>query len=96
MPADMFCTQICDLEHEFLNIPFSLCASQVRLLLSRNKWIAQKEKTYVNTHAHASAWQFCVQNICGQRQNLPMADPTFGSKSGPQKGPKQLKEEIKI
>ena len=49
-------------------------------------WNAQREKACVNTYAHASALQICLQNICGQQQNFPMAGPTFGSKSGPQNG----------
>ena len=49
-------------------------------------WDAQREKACVNTYAHASASQICLQNICGQQQNFPMAGPTFGSKSGPQNG----------
>ena len=44
-----------------------------------------REKACVNTYA-ASASQICLQNICGQQQNFPMASPTFGSKSGPQNG----------
>ena len=46
----------------------------------------EREKACVNTYAHASASQICLQNICGQQQNFPMAGPTFGSKSGPQNG----------
>ena len=47
----------------------------------------QREKKHVLTHyAHASASQICLQNLCGQQQNSPMADPTFGSKSGAQNG----------
>ena len=29
-----------------------------------------------------SASQICLQNLCGQQQNSPIADSTFGSKSG--------------
>ena len=54
--------------------------------VQETNWDAQREKACVNTYAHASASQICLQNICGQQQNFPMAGPTFGSKSGPQKG----------
>ena len=46
----------------------------------------EREKACINTYAHASASQICLQNLCGQQQNSPMADPTFGSKSGSQNG----------
>ena len=54
--------------------------------VQETNWDAQREKACVNTYAHASASQICLQNICGQQQNFPMAGPTFGSKSGPQNG----------
>ena len=57
-----------------------------RHTVQETNWDAQREKACVNTYAHASASQICLQNICGQQQNFPMAGPTFGSKSGPQKG----------
>ena len=83
----MFCKQICDpaAEHECQHIPFSLCASQGRLLLYKKQIGTRREKACVNTYA-ASASQICLQNICGQQQNFSMAGPTFGSKSGPQNG----------
>ena len=56
------------------------------LYVQETNWDAQREKACVNTYAHASASQICLQNICGQQQNFPMAGPTFGSKSGPQNG----------
>ena len=37
-------------------------------------------------HVQAAGSQICLQNICGQQRNSPMADPIFGSKYGPQKG----------
>ena len=57
-----------------------------RHTVQETNWDAQREKACVNTYAHASASQICLQNICGQQQNFPMAGPTFGSKSGPQNG----------
>ena len=54
--------------------------------VQETNWDAQREKACVNTYAHASALQICLQNICGQQQKFPMAGPTFGSKSGPQNG----------
>ena len=55
-------------------------------LVQETKWDAEREKACINTYAHASASQICLQNVCGQQQNFPMAGPTFGSKSGPQNG----------
>ena len=52
--------------------------------VQETKWDAEREKACINTYAHASASQICLHNLCGQQQNSPMADPTFGSKSGPQ------------
>ena len=85
----MFCTQICDpaawtwmSTHTF----FSLCVPRPLATVQETNWDAQREKACVNTYAHASASQICLQNICGQQQNFPMAGPTFGSKSGPQTG----------
>jgi len=54
--------------------------------VQETKWAAEREKACINTYAHASASQICLHNLCGQQQNSPMADPTFGSKSGPQNG----------
>ena len=54
-------------------------------LVQETKWDAEREKACINTYAHASASQICLQNLCGQQQNSPMADPTFGSKSGSQR-----------
>ena len=54
--------------------------------VQETNWDAQREKACVNTYAPASASQICLQNICGQQQNFPMAGPSFGSKSGPQNG----------
>ena len=54
--------------------------------VQETNWDAQREKAWVNAYDHASASQICLQNICWQQQNFPMAGPTFGSKSGPQNG----------
>ena len=66
--------------------------------VQETNWDAQREKAFVNTYAHASASQICLQKICGQQQNFQMAGPTFGSKSGPQNGAqaKTLKEGMKM
>ena len=45
---------------------------------------AQREKVCVDIHVQAAGSQICLQNICGQQRNSPMADPIFGSKYGPQ------------
>ena len=68
---------------------FSLCVPRPLATVQETNWDAQREKACVNAYDHASASQICLQNICGQQQNFPMAGPTFGSKSGPKTGPKQ-------
>ena len=80
-----------------LHVP--LCPTLDGVLLAyvqETNWDAQKEKACVNTYAHASASQICLQNICGQQQNFPMAGPTFGSKSetGPKQRPKRRNENV--
>ena len=37
-----------------------------------------KKKTCVNTYAHATASQICLQNICMQQQNFPRLAPLLG------------------
>jgi hypothetical protein len=37
----------------------------------------------VNTYAQTSASEICLQNICGQQQNFPMAGAIFAANSGP-------------
>ena len=44
------------------------------------------KKVCVDIHVQAAGSQICLQNICGQQRNSPMADPIFGSKYGPQNG----------
>ena len=53
---------------------------------SKRPWDAQREKVCVDIHVQAAGSQICLQNICGQQRNSPMADPIFGSKYGPQNG----------
>ena len=81
--ASRFATQ--QLEHECQHIPFSLCASQGRLLLYKKQIGTHREKACVNTYAHASAPQICLQNICGQQQNFPMAGPLLGPNLDPKR-----------
>ena len=68
---------------------FSLCVPRPLATVQETNWDAQREKACVNAYDHASASQICLQNICGQQQNFPMAGPSFGSKSDPKTGPKQ-------
>ena len=56
------------------------------LVHSKRPWDAQREKVCVDIHVQAAGSQICLQNICGQQRNSPMADPIFGSKYGPQNG----------
>ena len=53
---------------------------------SKRPWDAQREKVCIDIHVQAAGSQICLQNICGQQRNSPMADPIFGSKYGPQNG----------
>ena len=46
--------------------------------VQETKWDAEREKACVITYAHASASQICLQNLCEQQQNSPMADSTLG------------------
>ena len=46
----------------------------------------KKKTVCVDIHVHAAGSQTRLQNICGQQQNSPMADPIFGPKSRPQNG----------
>ena len=46
----------------------------------------KEKKVCVDIHVQAAGSQICVQNICGQQRNSPMADPIFGSKYGAQNG----------
>ena len=41
-------------------------------------------------HVQAAGSQICLQNICGQQRNSPMADPIFGSKYWTPKGVPEL------
>ena len=73
----MLCKQICDpaawtwmSTHTF----FSLWVPSPVATVQETKWDAQREKACINTYAHASASQICLQNLCGQQQNSPMAD----------------------
>ena len=66
--------------------------------VQETNWDAQREKACVNTYAHASASQICLQNICGQQQYFPMAGPHFWVQIWtPKRGPsKDLKEGMKM
>ena len=66
--------------------------------VQETNWDAQREKACVNTYAHASALQICLQNICGQQQKFPMAGPHFWVQIWtPKRGPsKDLKEGMKL
>ena len=46
----------------------------------------KEKKVCVDIHVQAAGSQICLQNMCGQQRNSPMADPIFGSKYGPQNG----------
>ena len=66
---------------------FSLCASQfVSCTVASGLGTHKEKKVCVDIHVQAAGSQICLQNICGQQRNSPMADPIFGSKYGPQNG----------
>ena len=68
--------------------------------VQETKWDAEREKACINTYAHASASQICLQNLCGQQQNSPMADqtpllgPNLDPKTGPKQRPKRRNENV--
>ena len=45
--------------------------------VQERNWDAQREKAYVDAHAHASAPQICLQNMCGQQQNFQWLAPLW-------------------
>ena len=66
---------------------FSLCASQFASCTVASGLGTHKEKkVFVDIPVQAAGLQICLQNICGQQRNSPMADLIFGSKYGPQNG----------
>ena len=66
--------------------------------VQETNWDAQREKTCVNTYAHASALQICLQNICGQQHNfrwlVPLLGPNLDPKTGPKQRPKRRNENV--
>ena len=68
---------------------FSLCVPSPVATVQETKWDAEREKACINTYAHASASQICLQNLSGQQQNSPMADTLLGPNLDPKMGPKQ-------
>ena len=48
--------------------------------------LGRTNRKSLDIHVQAAGSQICLQNICGQQRNSPMADPIFGSKYGPQNG----------
>ena len=46
------------------------------------------KKLVVNTYAHASASQICLQNICGQQQNFPIWPHFWVQIWTPKRGPR--------
>ena len=63
---------------------FTLCASQ--FVSCAGATGLKEKKVCVDINVQAAESQICVQNICGQQRNSPIADPIFGSKYGPQNG----------
>ena len=59
----------------------NICGQTVASGLGTHK----EKKVCVDSHVQAGS-QICLQNICGQQRNSPMADPIFRSKYGPQNG----------
>ena len=43
----------------------------------------KEKKVCVNIHVQAAGSQICLQNICGQQRNSPMADPFLGANMDP-------------
>ena len=63
--------------------------------VQETKWDAEREKACINTYAHASASQICLQNLCGQQQNSPpLLGPNLDPKTGPKQRPKRRNENV--
>ena len=68
------------------------------ITVQETKWDAEREKACINTYAHASASQICLQNLCGQQQILrwltPLLGPNLDPKTGPKQRPKRRNENV--
>ena len=98
----MLCKQICatlQLEHECQLIPFSLCASQVRLLLYKKQSGTQREKKHVLTLAlmlvrQKSACKTSAGSSKILRWLTPLLGPNLDPKTGPKQRPKRRNENV--
>ena len=87
------------LEHECQLIPFSLCASQVRLLLYKKQSGTQREKKHVLTLTlmlvrRKSACKTSAGSSKILRWLTPLLGPNLVSKTGPKQRPKRRNENV--
>ena len=87
------------LEHECQLIPFSLCASQVRLLLYRKQSGTQREKNHVLTLTlmlvrRKSACKTSAGSSKILRWLTPLLGPNLDPKTGPKQRPKRRNENV--
>ena len=89
----------CRLEHECQLIPFSLCASQVRLLLYKKQSGTQREKKPVLTLTlmlvrRKSACKTSAGSSKILRWLTPLLGPNLDPKTGPKQRPKRRNENV--
>ena len=87
------------LEHECQLIPFSLCASQVRLLLYKKQTGTQREKKHVLTLTlmlvrRKSACKTSARSSKILRWLTPLLGPNLDPKTGPKQRPKRRNENV--
>ena len=87
------------LEHECQLIPFSLCASQVRLLLYKKQSGTQREKKHVLTLTlmlvrRKSACTTCAGSSESLRWLTPLLGPNLDPKTGPKQRPNRRNENV--
>ena len=87
------------LEHECQLIPFSLCASQVRLLLYKKQSGTQREKQHVLTLTlmlvhRKSACKTSAGSSKILRWLTPLLGPNLDPKTGPKQRPKRRNENV--
>ena len=87
------------LEHECQLIPFSLCASQVRLLLYKKQSGTHREKKHVLTLTlmlvrHKSACKTSAGSSKILRWLTPLLGPNLDPKTGPKQRPKRRNENL--
>ena len=84
----VLCKQICDSAAWISTQTFSLCASQVQLLLHKKQSGTHREKACINTCAVLVRRKSACKTSAGSSKSL-ISDPTLGLNQNPKTGPKQ-------